>query len=243
MEQAVRREGTGTPSPRRPVQAQCPGAAMLLVLDADLVDAGVQRERLDLRVHVGRRCAPDYQLAVEPDVEAVVAGTMQLDLTRLGHVPEPVPVDAEETPRQRRVIVQEVERDIRADVLKARCAGEADLRIHSAGQAAPLRREAAEDKQAVRSARRPRRRSRWSGDVGGTDRCRMSRPPYYGHPARVAVAKVAREPMRVTVIVPTNNCPGVDTYHPFALRPPPIFGLTDDDEGRRRARRAAKRRT
>ncbi len=114
VEQAVRREGTGTPSPRRPVQAQCPGAAMLLVLDADLVDAGVQRERLDLRVHVGRRRAPDYQLAVEPDVEAVVAGTMQLDLTRLGHVPEPVPVDAEETPRQRRVIVQEVERDIRS---------------------------------------------------------------------------------------------------------------------------------
>ena len=109
------------------------------------------------------------------------------------------------------------------------------------GRSAPPRSRRGQT--AVRSARRPRRRSRSSGDVGGTDRCRMSRPPYYCHPTRVAVAKVAREPMRVTVIVPTYNCPVVDTYHPFGLRPPPTFGLTDDDEGRRRARRAAKRRT
>ena len=204
---------------------------------------GVQRERLDLRVHVGRRRAPDYQLAVEPDVEAVVAGTMQLDLTRLGHVPEPCQRTLKKRRRQRRVIVQEVERDIRADVLKARCAGEADLRIHSAGQAAPLRREAAEDKQQCGQRDGHADVAARQVTSGEPTRCRMSRPPYYGHPARVAVAKVAREPMRVTVIVPTNNCPGVDTYHPFALRPPPTFGLTDDDEGRRRARRAAKRRT
>ena len=147
VEQAVRREGTGPPSPCRPAQAQGPGAAMLLVLDADLVDAGGQRERLDLRVHVGRRRAPDHQLTVEPDVKAVVAGAVDIDRSRLGHIPVAVPARAEEAPRELRVLVQEVERDVRADVLEERRAVEADLRIHPAVQAGPLRREAAEGEQ------------------------------------------------------------------------------------------------
>ena len=85
-----------------------------------------------------RGAAPDQQLAVEPDVEPVVARAVQFDLTRFGEVPEAPPAHAEEAPRQVRVGGEEVEIDAGTDVVDERRAREADVRVHRAVQADEL---------------------------------------------------------------------------------------------------------
>lgn len=112
---------------------------MLLVLCPDLVDTGFQVDRPRLGVHVGRGAAPDDELAVEPDVEPVVAGAVQLDHTGLRHVPETEPARAEEPARQGRIVFQKVEGDVRADVRRERHAREAGVGEDLPAQAGPLR--------------------------------------------------------------------------------------------------------
>ena len=145
LKHVVRRQGARTLSPRRPQETQGPRFAVLLVVDAEAVNARFQPERPRLRVHPSRRPAPYHPLAVDPNVEAVVAGAVQLELARLGQIPEPVPPDAEEPPGQRRILAEEVQRDSPTDI-DPRYSAEADIRVHLTLQADSFRHARIEDK-------------------------------------------------------------------------------------------------
>ena len=71
----------------------------------------------------------------------------ECDRARLRHVPEPVPARAEVTSRQLRVIVQEAEGQVGADVFEDGCAGQADVRIYAAVQTRAPVRTGADDEQ------------------------------------------------------------------------------------------------
>ena len=163
MKDLTPRKGPGPSRRRRPQQARRVASAVLLVLHHEFVDAGIEPEHPDLGVHVGRGPAPNHELAVEPDVETVVAGAVQFDLPRFGHVPEAAPADAEEAPRQFGIVGQEVEIDAAADVVDERSAGEADVRVHRAVQTDELRRTCL-----------GREQDRGQGD----DRCRVAACEY-----------------------------------------------------------------
>ena len=120
---------------------------MLLVLHAESVHASVQTHRPDQRMHVGRRCPPNHQFAIQPHIEAVVARAVQFDFGRFGRVPVAGPARAEESPGQVGVVVQEVEGDRGADVVEERCTVEADSGEYLPADACPVRRDGAEDEQ------------------------------------------------------------------------------------------------
>ena len=133
-EQLVDRKTAGSSAAGLPLEIQRAGAAVLLVFDHDLVSAGRQREIASGGMHVGRGRSPEHQLAVQPDVETVVSRAVKSDRARFRHMPEPMPPCAEKMPRQGRIIVQEVERHVAADVCEDRYAGEADVREYPAVQ-------------------------------------------------------------------------------------------------------------
>ena len=139
--------GRARPPRRRPLQSHVERAAVLLVLHAELVHAGIQPHRPHLRIHVGRRCPPNHQFAIQPHVEAVVALAVQFDFARFGRVPVAGPAHAEESPGQVGIVVQEVEGDRGADVVEERSAIEADIGKDLPADAGPVRRGGAEDKQ------------------------------------------------------------------------------------------------
>ena len=58
-------------------------------------------------MHFGRRRSPDYQRAVDPDVETIVASAVKLDGSSFRQIPESMPARAEEAPRKGRVLIQE----------------------------------------------------------------------------------------------------------------------------------------
>ena len=147
LKQAVRGERTRPPPRRRPLQSHVERAAVLLVLHAELVHSGVQPHRPDQRMHVGWRCPPNHQFAIQPHVEAVVARAVQFDVARFARVPVAGPARAEESPGQVGVVVQEVEGDRGADVVEERCAVEADIGEYLPADAGPVRRAGAEKKQ------------------------------------------------------------------------------------------------
>ena len=95
VKQAIRRERTRAPPRRRPLQSHVERATVLLIIHAELVHSRVQPQRADQRMHVGRRCPPNHEFAVQPDIEAVVARAVQFDFARFGQVPETAPAHAE----------------------------------------------------------------------------------------------------------------------------------------------------
>ena len=98
-------------------------------------------------MHVGRRCPPNHQFAIQPHVEAVVARAVQFDVARFGRVPVAGPARAKESSGQVGVVVQEVEGDRGADVVEERCAVEADIGEYLPADAGPVRRAGTEEKQ------------------------------------------------------------------------------------------------
>ena len=147
VEQPVPRERSRWTARARPAEAQRVGATVLLVVDPDRMDARVHNERTHLGVHVRRRSTADDQHAVEPHVEAVVAGSVQLQLTGLGNVPETTPAGAEESLRYEWHRVEKLERDPRTQIPDDRRPAVPVLRIHLAEQAGAFRRARTEDEQ------------------------------------------------------------------------------------------------
>ena len=100
-----------------PFQPHVVGAAELRVLHQQLVGTCAQLDFAARRVHIGGRTARDQQLAVDPDVETIITGSVQAEAASLGQVPEPVPSGAEEPPRQVRVSLQKVKRHLGCDAI------------------------------------------------------------------------------------------------------------------------------
>ncbi len=134
-------------SGRRHTDLQVVRAAVLLVLDPQLVHAGGDGDRPPDRVHVVGRRAPDDQLVVEPDIEPIVAGAGQLDRSRFGHVPEAAPADAEETAWQPWMRRQEVQIHCARPVGHQRRTTERRAGVHPPVEAREHRRVPAEDEQ------------------------------------------------------------------------------------------------
>lgn len=122
------REGTRFSRNGRPLQPQVERAAVLLVLRTEFVNSRVEPHPPNQRVHVGRRLPPDHQFAIQPNVEAVVACSVEIELTGLREVPVAGPARAEETPREQGIVIQEVEGDVGSDVAENRGATEAHIR-------------------------------------------------------------------------------------------------------------------
>ena len=101
-------------------------SSVLLVVDTQLVDSGVQSDA------PRRRDAPrEPKLAVNPHVGVIVRLHVQDDELAARHVPRAFPPGAEELAGQPRIVLQEVERSARANVVDERHAleitGQPDL--------------------------------------------------------------------------------------------------------------------
>ena len=117
---------------------------MLLVLHADLVNSGGQWQCVRTRVcNVGRRRPPNHEFAVQPDVQAVVAGAVQCYFARFGDVPEAAPAHAKEPARQVGIVIQEVEVDCGAGIVEERRTAEANVGKYLPAYARPIRQTGA----------------------------------------------------------------------------------------------------
>ena len=102
---------------RGPSDVERIGAALLLVLDQQLVHAGRERDRPGGAVHLFRRITAKHQLAVDMCVQPVVALSMDLNRPVVRHVPIATPSDAEAPSGKAFVLLQEIEGNACADLV------------------------------------------------------------------------------------------------------------------------------
>ena len=98
-------------------QRETGGAAVLLEMDPQFVNAGFQPDAPRCR------CAPcEQEFPVNPDVGGIVRFDVENDEPTRRHIPVAVPVGAEELAGQPRVVLQEIERGVRTDIVDQRTA-------------------------------------------------------------------------------------------------------------------------
>ena len=158
LEEPVRGKRLYPVGRRRPANVERVSAGLLLVLDQQVMHAGLERDHSDCPVHLIRRVAAQHHRAIDIKGQPVVASPMDLQQTAVRHVPIAAPPDAEAL-AETVVIVQEMEGDAFADFLTERPPGEAVREDELPPQPGPLSR--------LRSKQQPRRRARQGG-------CRVS---------------------------------------------------------------------
>ena len=107
-------EGAWRSTVRCPEQAHTRSAAVLFVIDAQFVDASVQRDRS----HAGRPRAPDYQPVIDPDIESVVRPAVDVNPLWLGKIPIANPPGPEESPRKFGIVLEKIECRRSCDIVK-----------------------------------------------------------------------------------------------------------------------------
>ena len=107
-------EGAWRSTVRCPKEAHARGAAALFVIDAQFVDASVQRDRS----HAGRPRAPEYQPVIDPDIKPVVGPAVDVNPLWLGKIPIASPSGPEESPRQFGIVLEKIECRRWCDIVK-----------------------------------------------------------------------------------------------------------------------------
>ena len=110
-------------------------AALLLVSDADLVRARVERDRLAHRARADAEVAPEHERAVHDDVNPVVGAGVHVERLCPGQKPITPPLNAEESPWQRGIVLQKCEADLGGAILKQWIASKANVGMERTGEA------------------------------------------------------------------------------------------------------------
>ena len=109
--QALGVERPGAALGRSPLHVQVVAAATLHVVHAQAMQAGIERNPLGRRIHAGFGAPLEHELVVDPHGNGIVRASVHIDLQVLGHVPETIPSNLEESPRELGV-VQKCEIDV-----------------------------------------------------------------------------------------------------------------------------------
>ena len=96
----------------------------------------MERDPLGRRMHAGRDAPLEHEPVVDPDGHEIVSASVHIDLKILGHVPDTVPSNFEEPPRELGVVVKKGEIDVGGGSREQRGALVVDTqldRLHQSG--------------------------------------------------------------------------------------------------------------